>query len=519
MKGFDNMIENKTAGKEKTQVPKEEQLHTIERTSISEHPTSDADSKKSPTEDFTIVGIGASAGGLAAFEAFFSAIPDGTEPGMAFVLVQHLDPNHESILTDLIGRYTRMPVYEVKDGMVVQPNCVYVIPPNRDMTLEYGTLQLQEPAEPHGHRLPIDLFFRSLALSKQEQAIGIILSGTGSDGTLGVRAIKAEGGMVMAQSPESGEYDGMPRSAIATGLVDYILPPAEMPNQLIAYVTQVFGKRPKTAPRAEDSMIKIFNLLRIQTGHDFSHYKQNTIIRRMERRMAINNIKSVDEYVHYLELKPAEVEALFRDLLIGVTSFFRNPAAFEALQKKVIPYLFTDKHPDSTIRIWVPGCSTGEEAYSIGILCQEHIELLKQFFKIQIFATDIDSRAIEEARRGIYPPIISIDVSPERLKRFFTLDPDGNYRIHRSIRDMVLFSEHDITKDPSFSKLDLISCRNVLIYMDRELQKRLISLFHYSLNPGGFLLLGSSETVGEFENLFGTLDLKSRSSIFIRLMF
>ena len=227
------------------------------------------------------MGIGASAGGLAAFEAFFSAIPDDTEPGMAFVLVQHLDPNHKSILTDLIRRYTRMPVYEVKDGMVVQPNCVYVIPPNHDMVLEYGTLQLQKPAEPHGHRLPIDLFFRSLALSKQELAIGIVLSGTGSDGTLGVRAIKAEGGMVMAQSPESSEYDGMPRSAIATGLADYILTPAEMPAQLIAYVTQVFGKRPNVVPKAEDAMKKIFNLLRIQTGHDFSHYKQNTIIRRI----------------------------------------------------------------------------------------------------------------------------------------------------------------------------------------------------------------------------------------------
>ena len=503
------MVKNKTTGKEKTQVPKEEQLHTTGETFISEHPTSDADSNKSPKEDFPIVGIGASAGGLAAFEAFFSAIPDGIEPRMAFVLVQHLDPNHKSILTDLIRRYTRMSVYEVKDGMVVQPNCVYVIPPNRDMILEYGTLQLQEPAEPHGHRLPIDLFFRSLALSKQELAIGIVLSGTGSDGALGVQVIKAGGGMVMAQSPESSEYDGMPRSVIATGLVDYILPPVEMPGQLIAYVTQVFGKRPKVVPKTEDSMIKIFTLLRIQTGHDFSHYKKNTIIRRMERRMAIKNLKSVDEYVHYLEHKPAEVEALFHDLLIGVTSFFRNPAAFEALQKKVIPNLFTSRYLKSTIRIWVPGCSTGEEAYSIGILCQEQMEMLKQYFKVQIFATDIDSRAIEEARRGIYPPIISIDVSPERLERFFTQNSDGDYHVHKSIRDMILFSEQDIIKDPPFSKLDLLSCRNVLIYMDRELQKKLIPLFHYALNPGGFLFLGSSETVGEFENIFGTLDRKS----------
>ena len=257
-------------------------------------------------------------------------------------------------------------------------------------------------------------------------------------------------------------------------------------------------------------MKKIFNLLRTQTGHDFSHYKQNTIIRRIERRMAIQNIKSVDEYVRYLEQKPAEVEALFRDLLIGVTSFFRNPAAFEALQEKVIPHLFTGKHSDSVIRIWVPGCSTGEEAYSIGILLQEQMEMLKQIFKVQIFATDIDSRAIVQARSGVYPASISIDISPERLERFFTQDSSGNYRIQKSIRDMIVFSEQDIIKDPPFSKLDLLSCRNVLIYMDRELQKKLIPLFHYALNPGGFLFLGPSETVGEFDNLFDTLDRKSK---------
>ncbi len=504
------MVEKKAIGKEETKISKEEQLHTTEETSISEHPVPDADSNKPPKENFPIVGIGASAGGLAAFEAFFSAMPTDTEPGMAFVLVQHLDPNHKSILTDLIGRYTRMPVYEVKDRTIVQPDCVYVIPPNHDMVLEHGMLQLLEPAEPRGHRLPIDLFFRSLAQSKQEQAIGIILSGTGSDGTLGVRAIKAEGGMVMAQTSESSEYDGMPRSAIATGLVDYILTPAEMPAKLIAYATQVFGRKPHPVPKTEGAMKKIFNLLRTQTGHDFSNYKQNTINRRIERRMALNNLKSVDEYVRYLGQKPVEVEALFQDLLIGVTSFFRNPTAFEALQEKVIPHLFTGKHSDSVIRIWVPGCSTGEEAYSIGILLQEQMEMLKQIFKVQIFATDIDSRAIVQARSGVYPTSISIDISSERLDRFFTQDSGGNYRIQKSIRDMIVFSEQDILKDPPFSKLDLLSCRNVLIYMDRELQKKLIPLFHYALNPGGFLVLGPSETVGEFENMFDTLDRKSK---------
>jgi len=316
--------------------------------------------------------------------------------------------------------------------------------------------------------------------------------------------------MIMVQNPESSEYDGMPRSAIATGMVDYILTPAEMPTQLIAYVIQVFGKRPHVVPKAEGAMKKIFNLLRIQTGHDFSHYKQNTISRRIERRMAIRNIRSVDEYVRDLEQKPVEVETLFRDLLIGVTSFFRNPTAFEALQEKVITHLFTGKHSYSMIRIWVPGCSTGEEAYSIGILLQEQMETLKQIFKVQIFATDIDSRAIGQARSGVYPPIISIDISPERLNRFFTQDSDGNYRIQKSIRDMIVFSEQDIIKDPPFSKLDLLSCRNVMIYMDRELQKKLISIFHYALKPGGFLFLGPSETVGEFENIFDTLDHKSK---------
>lgn len=503
------MVGKKTAIKGKTQVSKEEQLHTTEETSINEPPASNVDPDKPLKDDFPIVGIGASAGGLAAFKAFFSAIPDDTRLDMAFVLVQHLDPNHKSILTDLVGRYTRMPVYEVKDGMVVQPDCVYVIPPNHDMVLESGTLKLLEPAKPHGYRLPIDLFFRSLAQSKQELATGIVLSGTGSDGALGVRAIKAEGGMLMVQSPESSEYDGMPRSAITTGLADYVLPPAEMSAQLIAYISKVFGKRP-LIPRAEDTMKHIFNLLRTQTGHDFSHYKQNTINRRIERRMAILNLKIVDEYVCYLEQKPAEVEALFHDLLIGVTSFFRNPTAFETLQKKVIPNLFTGKHPDSAIRIWVPGCSTGEEAYSIGILLLEQMELLKQVFKIQIFATDIDSRAIGEARRGAYPASISIDISQERLERFFIQDSDGNYRIRKSIRDMIVFSEQDIIKDPPFSKLDLLSCRNLLIYMDRELQRKLTPLFHYALKPSGFLFLGPSETMGEFDNLFDTLDRTSK---------
>ena len=299
-------------------------------------------------------GIGASAGGLAAFEAFFSGMPAATDPEMAFVLVQHLAPDHKSILTDLIRRYTRMQVFEVEDGMVVQPNCAYIIPPNRDMAFLDGALHLLEPSAPRGQRLPIDFFFRSLAQDQHERAIGVILSGTGSDGTLGVRAIKGEGGMVMAQNPASTEYDGMPRSAIATGMVDYELPPAEMPAQLMAYVTQAFGRPPRPAPpatKSESGLKKICILLRSQTGHDFSQYKPSTIHRRIERRMAVQQIETVDRYVKYLQRTPAEVEALFRDLLIGVTNFFRDPEAFRALEEQVIPRLFANKPGGATIRV------------------------------------------------------------------------------------------------------------------------------------------------------------------------
>jgi two-component system CheB/CheR fusion protein len=462
-----------------------------------------------------IVGIGASAGGLAAFEAFFSGMPARSDPGMAFVLVQHLAPNHKSILTDLVKRYTRMRVFEVADGMNVMPNCAYIIPPNRDMAFLNGTLQLLEPAAPHGHRLPIDFFFRSLAQDQHERAICIVLSGTGSDGTQGVRAVKAEGGMVMVQNPESTEYDGMPRSAIATGLVDYVLPPAEMAAQLIAYTAHAYGRTahpvsPLT-PQNEDALKKILVLLRAHTGHDFSQYKRNTVSRRVERRMAVHQIERLDGYVSYLQHTPEEVEALFRDLLIGVTRFFRDPEAFEALREHALPWLFTGKPTGALIRVWVPGCSTGEEAYSLAILLQERLEALQQGFKVQVFATDIDRHAIEQARAGVYPASMAADVSAERLERFFAQEPGGSaYRIRKSIRDMVIFSEQDVIRDPPFSKLDLISCRNLLIYMEAELQKKVIPLFHYALQPGGILFLGTSETTGEFVNLFAPLDRKSK---------
>jgi two-component system CheB/CheR fusion protein len=465
--------------------------------------------------DFPIVGIGASAGGLAAFEAFFSGMPAGTDPGMAFVLVQHLAPDHKSILTELIRRYTRMQVFEVEDGMLVQPNCAYIIPPKCDMAFLNGALHLFEPSAPRGLRLPIDFFFRSLAQDQGERAICIVLSGTGSDGTQGVRAIKGEGGMAMAQSPASTEYNGMPRSAIATRLVDYELPPAEMPAQLMAYVAHAFNKQSRSivapAPKAESALKKIFILLRDQTGHDFSQYKPSTINRRIERRLAVHQIETFDGYVKYVQQTPTEVEALFRDLLIGVTSFFRDPEAFKTLEEEAIPKLFADKPADATIRVWSPGCSTGEEAYSLAILLQEHLESLAQSYKVQVFATDIDSRAVDTARAGLYPASIAADVSPVRLARFFTPETGGGaYRVSKVIRDLLVFSEQDVTRDPPFSKLDLISCRNVLIYMGGALQKKLIPLFHYALSPGGVLFLSTSETVGEFSDLFVALDRKSK---------
>ena len=464
---------------------------------------------------FPVVGIGASAGGLAAFEAFFSGMPPDTDPGMAFVLVQHLAPGHKSILTELLGRYTRMPVSEAKDGVVVRPNQVYIIPPNCDMAFLGGALHLLEPTALRGLRLPIDFFFRSLAKDQRERAIGIILSGTGSDGTLGVRAIKGEAGMIMAQVPTSTEYDGMPRSAIDTGLVDYELPPAEMPARLIAYAAHAFGKagmaRPAPTPKAESALNKIFILLRDQTGHDFSQYKPSTIHRRIERRMIVHQIETIAGYVKYVQQTPTEVEALFRDLLIGVTNFFRDPQVFQVIEEQVIPKLFAGRPASGVIRVWSPGCSTGEEAYSFAILLAERQESMKQSFKVQIFATDIDTRAIATARSGLYPANIAADLSPERLARFFTAETDGSaYRINKGIRDMLIFSEQNVIRQPPFSKLDLISCRNLLIYMNMELQKRLIPLFHYALNPGGFLFLGTSENVVDFGDLFDVVDRKSK---------
>lgn len=458
-----------------------------------------------------IIGIGASAGGLAAIESFFAAMPDNPAPGVAVVVVQHLAADHKSMLSELVKRYTSMQVLEIEDGMVVQPDCAYIIPPNHTLVLASGALRLEPATSGHSPRMPIDSFFSSLASELGARAICIVLSGTGSDGTLGLRAVKAAGGLALVQDPDSAAYDGMPNSAIATGLADYVLPPAAMPGQLLSSIAATLGDgaRPAAAvtPSVQETLRRICLVLRAQTGRDFSQYKANTLIRRVERRMALHQIVQADDYLRYLQRQPTEVERLFHDLLIGVTSFFRDPEAFAIVQERVIPTLIAGLGADIPVRVWVCGCSTGEEAYSLAILFYEQSEKLKRPLKVQIFATDLDAHAIEHARAGTYSASITADVTPERLARWFTYDADrGTYHIQKSIRDLVIFSVQDVISDPPFSRLDLISCRNLLIYLSADLQKRLIPLFHYALSPGGCLFLGTSETVGEFGTLFEPLD-------------
>jgi two-component system CheB/CheR fusion protein len=463
-----------------------------------------ASSRNSP---FYVVGIGASAGGLDALERFFGNMSGNT--GMAFIVVSHLDPNHVSIMPELIQKSTKMKLFQAEDGMVVEPNHVYVAPANRDLAILHGTIQLIEPLEAHGFRLPIDFFFKSLSADLGEKAICIILSGMASDGTAGLKAVKSELGMVMVQDPKSAKFDGMPSSAIKTGLADYILHPEEMPEQLIRYTSQkvkgVLLERALTEHKIPDAFQKIFILLRTHTGHDFSLYKQNTIYRRVERRMNVSQLDNLPHYIRLLQENPAEIENLFKELLIGVTNFFRDPESFEKL-KKVLSDLVKNKPENEQIRIWVPGCSTGEEAYSIAITLRECMDEAKKYFNVQIFATDIDSNAIEKARLGTFSGIES-DVGKEHLNRFFT--SEGNvYHIRKEIREMLVFAPQSVIKDPPFTKLDLISCRNLLIYLNTELQKKIIPIFHYSLLPNGILFLGSSETISGFVDLFSMADKK-----------
>jgi two-component system CheB/CheR fusion protein len=457
-------------------------------------------------DSFPIVGVGASAGGLSAFEQFFSRVPKDAEDSVAFVLVQHLDPDRASMLASLLSGYTEMPIEEAAEGVRIRPGHVYTNPPNRDIAIADGVLQLTEPVSPRGLRLPIDFFFRSLAQDQREHATGVVLSGTGTDGTLGLKAIKEVGGLVMVQAPETAQYDGMPRSALATGLADYVLAPSEMPEQLLEFQRRVHeGIRIEPARQPVDrtalALQRVLSIIRTQTGHDFSRYKQTTILRRVERRLAFHQIERMDAYARYLQRTPAEVNILFKELLIGVTNFFRDPEAYQALEDDVIPGILSARRSGEMVRVWVPGCSTGEEAYSIAMLLQEGISRAKQDLRVQVFATDIDADAIEQARTAFYPDSIAADVSSDRLNRFFKSE-DSAYRLKKLIRDMVIFALQDVATDPPFSRIDLISCRNLLIYMSADLQRRVIPLFHYALNPEGYLFLGTSETIGEFGELF-----------------
>lgn len=477
--------------------------------------TGQSNENVTPPTDFPVVGIGASAGGLAALEALFGNFPADEAPGMAFVIVQHLSPDHKSLLSELIGKATSMQVFEVKDGMPIVPSCVYVIPPGMDMACINGALQLLEPVEPRGKRHPINYFFRSLALDQHENAIGIILSGTGTDGTQGLLDIHFNGGTIIVQEPASAEFDGMPLSALQNCPVDCVLPPEQMAAQIKE--CRIRPSDPDESddafliPHSQNAISKIHLLLRTQTGHDFSRYKANSIHRRIKRRMDQMHTDSIDEYVVILQRSSDEVEALFHDLLIGVTQFFRDPESFEYLKTHAIPTILADRPADSPVRIWVCGCSTGEEAYSIAIIMHQAMEELGVKYPVQIFATDIDPHAIDTARTGNFPPNIATDIPEPLLARYFSAQPDGSgYRIQKTIRDMLIFSVQDVIKDPPFSKIDLISCRNLMIYMGPELQQKLIPTFHYALNPGGFLFLGSAESLGKYHTIFDVEDHKSK---------
>jgi two-component system, chemotaxis family, CheB/CheR fusion protein len=470
---------------------------------------------------FPIVGIGASAGGLEALEQFFGNMPD--DSGMAFVVIQHLDPNYVGVMPELLQRITRMKVCQARDTLKIIPNCVYVIPPNKSLSLLNGALHLFDPVELRGLRLPIDIFLRSLAADRQEKSIGIILSGMGSDGSLGLKAIKEKNGMVLVQEPASAKFDGMPRSAVEAVIADIIAPAGELPARLIALLKFNPVIKPNTdiESKIKSNLDKIIILLREQSGHDFSLYKKNTLFRRIERRKGIHQVDKIQDYVRFLQENSKEVEILFKELLIGVTSFFRDNEVWDFMKDSIFPDMLNGLPEGYTLRAWVPGCSTGEEAYSLAIVFKEALFKIKRHknLSLQIFATDLDKEAIEIARRGYFSKNITADVSPERLNRFFS--PDGeSFRVNTAIREMVVFAPHNVIKDPPFTKLNILSCRNMLIYMETELQKKLMALFHYSLNPGGIMLLGTSETLGiqneGFAELNNKLKFFKRSPIVMR---
>jgi two-component system CheB/CheR fusion protein len=475
---------------------------------VAEDPIDDGAHRPS-ARPFPVVGIGASAGGLEAVSAVLKALPADTH--MAFVLVQHLAPSHQSLMSELLQPCTSMPVLQVRDGMAVESDHVYVIPPDCNMGIMNGVLHLLPRGRGSDHHMPIDFFLRTLATDQKNHAIGVILSGTASDGALGLRAVKGEGGITIAQDPKTAKYDGMPRAAIGAGAVDLVLSADAIAGELAK-----IGRHPYVLPRhedlpeADDQLKRIFFLLRQFSGVDFTYYKPATIKRRLKRRMVLHKVDRLPDYVRLLQQAPTEIEALYQDMLIHVTGFFREPEAFEALRQVVFPAILANRPDDLPIRIWVPGCSTGEETYSIAIALLEYLDgRPQQGTRVQIFATDVSQAAIDKARAGFYPDNIKADVPPDRLRRFFA-PVDGGYRVAKIVRDMCIFARQDLTKDPPFSQLDLVSCRNVMIYLGSILQKRAMTIFHYALNPTGFLLLGASETIGSYADLFAIADKKHK---------
>jgi len=467
-----------------------------------------------PDELFSVVGIGASAGGLEAFTQLLNSLP--TDTGMAFVMVQHMPPEQESVLSLVLGRATQMPVHEAQDGMAVAPNQVYVIPPNASMTIERGVLKLKPRPRANGVFMSVDTFLLSLAQERGNKAVGVILSGADSDGARGLEAIKAAGGVTFAQCQDTAQVDSMPNTAIATGQVDFILPPNKIAEKLAEISHHPYIVNPPTTESeillsagSQDALATIFDLLRKGTGVDFTHYKLTTLNRRIGQRMLLYKLERLEDYARYLQNNPAEVTALYHDALIHVTSFFRDPESFNALKSLVFPVIIQDKTPGTPIRIWVAGCSTGEEAYSIAICLLEFLADQFPRLPIQIYATDISESAIEYARNGVYTSSQVANVSPERLYRFF-VQVEGGYQISKAVREVCVFARQNLIGDPPFSRLDLITCRNVLIYLGTPLQKKLLPIFHYGLKPTGFLMLGSSETVGDFTDLFSLCDKKNK---------
>jgi two-component system CheB/CheR fusion protein len=459
--------------------------------------------------ELLVVGLGASAGGLEALESFFDAMPDN--PGMAFVVIIHLSPDHKSSMAELLQEHTSMPVTQVSKNTQMEANQIYIIPPGQQLTVEDQNLIVSEADKKDKKLATIDLFFRSLGTARNIYSACIILSGTGSDGSLGLKNIKEYSGIIITQDPSEASYDGMPRSALQTGLVDFVLPAKEIPSKLIEYresLEQIKISDVKELPESDAKVLQeIFHEVNDKMDVDFSQYKRSSILRRLERRMRITHINTLSDYLSYIRNNPSEIDELYKDLLISVTNFFRDPEAFKTLEKKIIPKLFEDKKPDDNIRVWVPGCATGEEAYSLAILLHEYAQTIQKPPNIQIFATDIDQDALDIARRGHYPESIASDLSIKRLSRYFTKE-GIQYRVKQNISKMILFATHNLLKDPPFSKLDLISCRNLLIYLNRDLQSEVFNLFHYALKPKKWLFLGMSDSILEATDLFNSVNNK-----------